>query len=462
MIRKMRAFLKILVLLGVVCAIGLAGAWFWAGTATGPRIDVRQPQKFVGQGGTLDMIVQAPGGQFSSLQATLEQNGKRHPVYTYEAQKGTGVDQKGADQVAAIVPIGKRAIPALVSGPARIEVRATRPVLYGLRQAESVVTRDVQVRLEPPQVVVLSTFHYVNLGGSEFVVYRASPEDVLSGVRVGDKEYAGYPARGAGITSDPALRVAFFALLFDQPLDTPMQVFARDEAGNETVATLDHMVFKKQYQTSRIEIDDTFLQRVVPAIASNSPSEGIPRDDVLAGFLKINGDLRKKNNQYLTDLSKKSAPELLFTDAFQQLGNSQVEAKFADTRTYLYNGKAVDKQVHLGFDLAVTANVPLVAAQKGVVVHASDLGIYGNCVVIDHGMGVQSLYGHLSSIGVKVGDSVQKGQQIGRSGMTGLAGGDHLHFTMLVGGQQVTPVDWWSAQWMQDRVRRKIMAAGGV
>jgi murein DD-endopeptidase MepM/ murein hydrolase activator NlpD len=467
MIRKMRAFLKFLVLLVVVCAIGLAGAWFWAGTATGPTIDVRQPQKFVGQAGTLDMIVQAPGGQFSSLQATLEQNGKRHPVYTYEAQKGTGVDQKNgnqksADQIAAIVQIGKRAIPTLVSGPARIEVRATRPVLYGLRQAESVVTRDVQVRLEPPQVVVLSTFHYVNLGGSEFVVYRASPEDVVSGVRVGDKEYAGYPARGAGITSDPALRVAFFALLFDQPLDTPMQVFARDEAGNETAATLDHMVFKKQYQTSRIEIDDTFLQRVVPAIASNSPSEDIPRDDVLAGFLKINGDLRKKNNQYLTDLSKKSAPELLFTDAFQQLGNSQVEAKFADTRTYLYNGKAVDKQVHLGFDLAVTANVPLVAAQKGVVVHASDLGIYGNCVVIDHGMGVQSLYGHLSSIGVKVGDSVQKGQQIGRSGMTGLAGGDHLHFTMLVGGQQVTPVDWWSAQWMQDRVRRKIMAAGGV
>jgi len=152
----------------------------------------------------------------------------------------------------------------------------------------------------------------------------------------------------------------------------------------------------------------------------------------------------------------------MFTDAFQQLGNSQVEAKFADTRTYIYKGKPVDKQVHLGFDLAVTANVPIVAAQRGIVVHAADLGIYGNCVIIDHGMGVQSLYGHLSSIGVHVGDKVEKGQQIGRSGMTGLAGGDHLHFTMLVGGQQVTPVDWWSTQWMMDRVRRKIAAAGGV
>jgi murein DD-endopeptidase MepM/ murein hydrolase activator NlpD len=152
----------------------------------------------------------------------------------------------------------------------------------------------------------------------------------------------------------------------------------------------------------------------------------------------------------------------MFTDAFQQLGNSQVEAKFADARTYVYNGKEVDQQVHLGFDLAVTANVPIVSAQRGVVVHASDLGIYGNCVVVDHGMGVQTLYGHLSSISVKVGDMVQKGGTLGRSGMTGLAGGDHLHFTVLVGGNAVTPVDWWSAQWMQDRVRRKIAAAGGV
>jgi murein DD-endopeptidase MepM/ murein hydrolase activator NlpD len=152
---------------------------------------------------------------------------------------------------------------------------------------------------------------------------------------------------------------------------------------------------------------------------------------------------------------------LQFRDAFQQLGDSQVEAKFADTRTYVYKGKDVDQQVHLGFDLAVTANVPIKAAQKGVIVHAAYLGIYGNCVIVDHGMGVQSLYGHLSSIDVKVGDRVEKGQVLGKSGMTGLAGGDHLHFTMLVGGQQVTPVDWWSQQWMEDRVLRKIKAAGG-
>jgi murein DD-endopeptidase MepM/ murein hydrolase activator NlpD len=142
-----------------------------------------------------------------------------------------------------------------------------------------------------------------------------------------------------------------------------------------------------------------------------------------------------------------------------QLGNSQVEASFADHRTYLYKGQEVDHQIHLGFDLAVTANVPVVAANSGMVINASWLGIFGNCVIIDHGMGVQSLYGHLSALDVKVGDTVAKGQVIGRSGMTGLAGGDHLHFTMLVGGHPVNPVEWWDTHWIQDRVDRKLHEA---
>jgi murein DD-endopeptidase MepM/ murein hydrolase activator NlpD len=120
----------------------------------------------------------------------------------------------------------------------------------------------------------------------------------------------------------------------------------------------------------------------------------------------------------------------------------------------------VDQQVHLGFDLAVTSRVAIVAANAGTIAHAGWLGIYGTCVIIDHGMGVQSLYGHLSSLDVKVGDSVTKGQTVGRSGMTGLAGGDHLHFTMLVGGRPVNPVEWWDPHWIQDRVERKLREAG--
>jgi murein DD-endopeptidase MepM/ murein hydrolase activator NlpD len=458
----MRALLRFLLVLIALGALGLAGAWFWAGRLSGPTVEIRQPEKFLGRAGTLDMTIESPDGQLTRAEAVLEQGDATHPIYELDPRQQPEDATQPSDRLFVMRPFGIATIPQLASGPARIVVRAARPVLFGWREAETVVARDVEVRLEPPRVAVLSTFHYVNHGGSEFVVYRVQPEDVQSGVRVGETEYPGYPAGGAGITADPALRVAFFALLFDQPVDAPIQVFARDEAGNQTVTPLEHRVFPKEYQRSRIQIDDGFLNRVVPAIAANSPEENIPIDDVLAGFLQINGELRRKNNDFLRELARKSSPQLMFTDAFQQLGGSQVEARFADSRTYLYNGKEIDQQVHLGFDLAVTANVPIVASQRGVIAHASNLGIYGNCVIIDHGMGVQSLYAHLSSIESQVGETVDKGQQIGRSGMTGLAGGDHLHFTMLVNGEQVTPVDWWSAQWMQDRVRRKIMAAGGA
>ncbi len=457
----MRAFVRFLVFLLVLAVLVGGVAWFWAGRSAGPTITIRQPGKFVGQNSSLELMAEAPEGKFTAIDVTVEQSGKSFPVFTLDQPQGD-IRQESAERLYVMRPVGKRALPDLQSGPARIVIKASRPVLFGLRNVSSTTTHDVTVRLEPPQVGVLSTFHYINHGGSEFVVYRAAPADVESGVRVGNVEYPGFPASAVGITSDPALRVAFFALLFDQDLNTDFNIFARDPAGNEALAALDHQVFPKPYSKSRIEIDDKFIGRVVPAIAGNSPQEKIPTDDLLSGFLMINGDLRRKNNQYLTDLAKKSAPEMLFKGPFQQLGNSQVEARFADTRTYVYKGKEVDRQVHLGFDLAVTANVPVVAAEAGTIAHATDLCIYWNCVVIDHGLGVQSLYGHLSSIGVKVGDHVEKGAELGRSGMTGLAGGDHLHFTMLVGGQQVTPVDWWSKQWFEDRVRRKIKAAGGV
>ena len=141
---------------------------------------------------------------------------------------------------------------------------------------------------------------------------------------------------------------------------------------------------------------------------------------------------------------------------FHPFGNTAVESAFADHRTYIYKGKQVDQQVHLGFDLASFAGTPIVSANRGIVLFADELGIYGNCVIIDHGLGVQSLYGHLSSIDVKPGQTVDKEQQIGRSGMTGMAGGDHLHFTMMLGGMPVTPVEWWDPRGMVLRLRRKL------
>jgi murein DD-endopeptidase MepM/ murein hydrolase activator NlpD len=457
----MLKFLRVVLLLA---GVGAAAAWFWAGRAEGPRVEIRQPERFIGQVSTLDVMVESPGGALSALDVSLEQAGRTFPIFELAQPLQATVRQETADRLYIMRPVGKRDVPELQAGPARIRVHAARPTLFGLREARSEAVRDVDVRLEPPRVAVLSTFHYVNHGGAEFVVYRATPPDVDSGVRVGDKAYPGFPASGAGITGDEAKKIAFFALLHDQDVTTPISVYARDPAGNETTAALDHRAFPKPFARSRIAIDERFLQRVVPAIAATTPDLELSTApaDLVASFLRINGELRARNNQTVADQARATTPQMSWREPFQPLGNASVEARFADNRTYVYRGKEIDRQVHLGFDLAVTQRIPILAANPGQVVYAADLGIYGNCVIVDHGLGVQSLYAHLSSIDVKPGDRVDKGRTLGHSGMSGLAAGDHLHFTMLVNGHPVNPVEWWDPKWVQDRVLRKIAAADGV
>jgi murein DD-endopeptidase MepM/ murein hydrolase activator NlpD len=445
---------KVLIVL-LLLGVGAAALWVNAGSAEGPAIEIGGPA-LIGQTGEVAVEVTTPGGELTGLTVTLVQGETATTLFELTGETAAGVATAG-DVVSLSRPAGKRVLPDLKAGEAEINVTAVRPVLFGMRQATSTATRTIEVRLTPPQLAVLSQFHYVNHGGSEMVVYRVTPPDAESGVRVGDREYRGFPAGGA----DPALRVAFFALLWDQDLNTPITVFARDAVGNEGSATFDFRVFPKQFRASTINLDDRFLARVVPAILQNSTELTVDDpSNLLASYLAINRDLRRMNNETIANLALGTSPEILWRGPFKQLINTAVEAGFADQRTYVYNGDDVDHQVHLGFDLASTSAASVRAANRGRVVLAGWLGIYGNCVIVDHGMGLQSLYAHLSSISVSEGDLVESEAELGRSGATGLAGGDHLHFTMLLGGNAITPIDWWSAQWVQDRVLRKFTEAG--
>jgi murein DD-endopeptidase MepM/ murein hydrolase activator NlpD len=452
-----------LAVLVVIALVAGGGLFVVAGRGRPPSLTIDKPDRFIGQKSTLQVTAGAPGARFTQLTMTLEQNGRRIPLFSLETPGDATIAQPDADRLQISRPIGKASVPELQQGSARITATATRPSFLNLRTLSTTASKEVQIRLDPPRVAVMSTHHFVNHGGSEMVVYRATPPDVASGVRVGNLEYPGFPAAGAGLTGmvDPSVKVAFFALLHDQDLQTPINLFARDEAGNQVLTTFVDKVFPKPFRRSRIEVDDRFFERVVPDIIGHSPELKMepPSGNLLPAFLKVNGELRRLNAERVVTLTANTSPTILFKGAFRQLGNSQVEAGFADHRTYVYQGKEVDQQVHLGFDLAVTSRVPVAAANDGKVLNASWLGIYGNCVILDHGMGIASMYGHLSSIDVKVGDTVTKGQTLGRSGTTGLAGGDHLHFTVLIGGRPVNPVDWWDPHWIQDRVARKLSEA---
>lgn len=461
----MRVLGRALLLLVVLALAGAGIGWFMAGREPGPSVRISSPEAFIGQATTLQFTVEAPGGQLASLEAALEQGGQTTTVATLAdaVTPAEGADGAAPEGVSISRPIGRRDVPTLANGPARIVITAARPVFFGLRTATTSITHDVEVRLDPPRIAVLSLHHYVNLGGAEFVVLRATPPDASAGVRVGDVEYPAYPGSAVGL-ADPALRVAFFALRHDQDLNATISAFARDAAGNQVTTPVDHRSFDKRFVQSRIGIDQGFLDRVVPAIAAETPDLKIDTstpESRLEGFLTINGNLRRANDAFIRSLATGSRPEMLWTEAFAQLGNTQVESRFADRRTYFFGDREIDRQVHLGFDLASVRQAPVLAANTGVVVFADFLGIYGNCVILDHGLGVQSLYAHLSTLGVKDGDRVEKGAELGRTGITGLAGGDHLHFTMLVHGTPVNPVEWWDRKWMEDRVFRKVREAGG-
>lgn len=462
----MRFLVRLFFTLLLLAALGAGAAWYWAGRMGGPPIEVRSPDKYIGVATPLTVAVNEPPASLARLEVVLEQNGQQMPVFSMANPDAGGQIKQEGEGVVVSREIGRQSFPELKSGPAKIVVIAAAPRVRGIRTVERTETRDVEVRLERPRVAVLSSHHYINLGGAEMIVYRVTPEDVVSGVVVGDIEYPGYPFAGVQLpglsAGDPAVRVAFYALRHDQDLKTPMRLFARDEAGNTGTGTFDARVFPKPFKKSRIEVSEQLLDQVVPTILEGT-TEINPQGEPIEKFVATNSELREKNNAKIASFAAQTSPELLWGGtAFHPFTNTGVQSAFADYRTYVYQGKEVDRQVHLGFDLASFATTPIVASNRGTVLFADELGIYGNTVILDHGMGVQSLYAHLSAFAVKVGDMVEKEQQIGRSGRTGMALGDHLHFTMLVNGQMVNPVEWWDSHWIQDRILRKLQAVGGA
>ena len=345
----------------------------------------------------------------------------------------------------------------LKDGPGTLKVTA-RNVSWGgfFKGRTATLTKSFTARLVPPRIEVLSRQHYVNQGGCDMIVYKVTPAEAESGVVVGPVFFKGFPLPGA---ADPAVRFATFALPYDVDPATPMRVRARDEAQNESLASFWVKVFPRTFRTRDIEVNDAFLNKVVPEIMSQTPSI-TDQGDLLKNFLAINRDLRQANNQAVVELAAKSRPEFLWKEPFVQAANSQVEAAFADHRTYRYQGREIDRQDHLGYDLATVARAPVAASNDGLVLMAQYFGIYGNTIAIDHGYGLLSLYGHLSAFNVKEGDAVKRGQTIAQSGETGLAGGDHVHFSMILQGTQVDAREWWDPHWIRDRIQSKLEEFG--
>lgn len=313
--------------------------------------------------------------------------------------------------------------------------------------------QEIIIDTRAPEIDVISKAHYFSQGGAGMVIYKLVEQCPTSGVQVGDHFYPGY----SGHFSDTKLYMAFIAVAHDQPTTTPISVTAVDYAGNTGRSGLAYRINAKRFKSDTIRISDGFLKWKMPEFRSQVAAA--PNATDLAVYLKVNGDLRAANYETIRKATSQSGPKVDWQGAFLRLPGAANRAGFADRRTYVYNGKEVDRQIHLGIDLASLANATVPAANGGKVVLADNVGIYGKTVMLDHGFGLFSMYAHLSHIGVSQGQSVSRGDIIGKTGTSGLAGGDHLHFSMLVQGTFVNPVEWWDARWIEHNITSKMASA---
>jgi murein DD-endopeptidase MepM/ murein hydrolase activator NlpD len=320
------------------------------------------------------------------------------------------------------------------------------------RGNQAYLEKSLTIDTQPPEIEVISRVHNLAQGGAGLVIFRTSEDCRLAGVQVGDNFF---PAH-AGYFNDPQIRLALIALTYQQDPETEIWIEAVDGARNRARAGISYFIRKKAFKNDKIEISDRFLKWKVPEFEDVMPPDS--DGSLLDKFLKINRDLRKANYEQIIELTQTTATTLLWRGKFLRMPGSANQAGFADHRAYYYNGKIIDRQVHLGMDLASVTHAPVPAANSGVVIFSGNLGIYGNTVLIDHGLGLFSMYAHLSRSDVRKGQEVSTGDILGLTGSSGLAGGDHLHFSIVIHNTFVNPVEWWDAAWIRNNVLSKIEA----
>ncbi|MFP8871333.1 MAG: M23 family metallopeptidase [Myxococcota bacterium] len=443
--------------LAILIAISLGAATFMVY----PRLE-SDPPRIVGPaelsigeaGTTLTLQFIDEGTGLRNLQLRMVHSGGGQVVFE-ENFPGAMLSSGNPGKIHEVsVDLEPRAL-RIADGPATLIVTARDFSLQNLGKGNrSEVGIRINVDTKAPRVEAGGGLIYIYRGGAAAATYNVSEATVSDGVRVGDRLYPGYPAPNTA--PEAGKRVAFFAVAVNAPRNPKIEYEATDAAGNVGRANLRAKVFERNFSEERLYLSDKFFDRVVPPLAE---SVGVSAPTNVAAFQLINSEVRAKNEERIQSLIENSDPVKHWTKSFTQFANSKVMSRFAEQRRYFTEGNEISQATHYGFDLASHAKASIGAANRGRVFFAGDLGIYGNCVLVDHGMGLTSLYAHLSEITVQADQFVERNQSVGTSGATGLAGGDHLHFAILIGGTYVDPLEWWDANWIKSHVDARLQAS---
>jgi len=429
--------------LSLVCVLLIAAGaalFFILFEGEHPLVTLKNPPEVLGEGATITATATDRKSGLKEVLVHIRQNDrdtlivqKKFPRATFW---GSGIQSAAATAQIAVKDKG------IADGKAELIVTATDYSLSGMGRGN--VTRTilpVVIDTRPPKISFQEATRYLRPGGSAVVLYAVDETPASHGVRLNGNWYPGFQ-----VQAGTKRYGAYVALPYNADGISESIIEARDRAGNTSTAQASFYFKERNFRQRTIQIPMSFLKQKLPEFQNRISSlTGEPIEQ----FLYLNGTLRKENAEKIKEVCATTDAKQLWSGAFAALPNSARMARYADYRSYVFNDKEIDRQVHLGADLASTQRAPIPAANSGIVVYADYLGIYGNTVIIDHGQGLFSLYSHLTDMTVAKGAPVEKGKTIGRTGATGMAGGDHLHFSMLVHGVFVTPLEWWDPHWIK-------------
>ncbi|NTW76707.1 MAG: M23 family metallopeptidase [Syntrophaceae bacterium] len=443
--KKINLSVTAIIIAAIVIIAGLGLGFLWWGNyleRETPSIKFNQDISIIGKQKKLDITFSDQKSGLSHIYAEIIQDNKGQILAS------ENISAKGNKQKVLSLTIDTTVL-KLHDGPATIKFTAADHALF---KNENILSRPVTIDTIPLQIFPLNPVNHANQGGTCFIAFRTSKPTAAAGVYVDSTFTPGYAASNDNKTTT----VVYFPIPLDAAnAKTTIKAFARDAAGNESMISIPCLIKEKKFRADKMNLNDAFLQQKMPEFQVMVPS--LRGKTPLETFIYVNGQMRSDNFRTIQSFCQKSSPTKLWDGIFLRMSNASPMALFGDKRTYVVGSNAVGESVHGGVDLASTMHAPIEAANNGIVVFAGALGIYGNAVIIDHGQGLSSLYSHLSSINTTVGKTVKKQELIGYSGLSGLAGGDHLHFSILVGGQFVNPQEWWDPHWINDNVNKKMV-----
>ncbi len=410
-----------------------------------PRLSLAQEIQWIGINSEVEVLARDERSGLRAVEVVLRQEGQEVSLLEREFPRSSPFFKAGPEEFREVIEVAGREL-GLGDGEAELVLRGRD---YSWRNwgggNEHQEVFPLVIDTQPPVISVGEATRYVRAGGAGLVRYSVNEELPRHGVEINGFFHPGYP-----LAEDrPGEYVAYIGLPHDTQALEEAQVVAVDRAGNRGRGGLAINLRRVDYPTGRINVSDSFLRSKLPEFAAHYPEMS---GSNLEQYLFVNREVREMNNEKILEICRESHPERLWEGRFLRMAGSSQQAGYGDRRSYYYDGRKIDNQVHLGIDLASVREAEIQAANHGIVVLAEYLGIYGNTVIVDHGQGVFSLYSHLSRITVDEGQPVARGDQLGNSGVTGMAGGDHLHFSMLVNGIFVNPIEWWDRNWVNNQL----------